>query len=223
MSPSGLHFHISEIDSTWPIKTVSAIKFKGLYCFFGCHGNNVVYLFWSLLRNSIIPENLKRLCSWFSEIKRKRISTWFEYCSCDVILASFPFKKWLLWRLAYGTLKWNISRTRRGIYKLSTAFVLFSSALSSQTNFLFGWTFPLTFVLIQSRKNYTNIRPRVDFPFNVCFDSIAQRLIVKTTQISDLIKGKVHPKNMLVSDVRSDKIGKNAVDRFSLSPLVLKM
>ena len=31
------------------------------------------------------------------------------------------------------------------------------------------------------------------------------------------VKGKVHPKNMLVSDVRSDKIGKNAVDRFSLS------
>ena len=37
------------------------------------------------------------------------------------------------------------------------------------------------------------------------------------------IKGKVHPKNMLVSDVRSDKIGKNAVDRFSLSPVVLKI
>ena len=37
------------------------------------------------------------------------------------------------------------------------------------------------------------------------------------------IKGKVHPKNMLVSDVRSVKIGKNAVDRFSLSPLVLKI
>ena len=28
---------------------------------------------------------------------------------------------------------------------------------------------------------------------------------------------------MLVSDVRSDKIGKNAVDRFSVSPLVLKI
>ena len=28
------------------------------------------------------------------------------------------------------------------------------------------------------------------------------------------LKGKVHPKTMLVSDVRSDKIGKNAVDRF---------
>ena len=37
------------------------------------------------------------------------------------------------------------------------------------------------------------------------------------------LKGKVHPKNMLVSDVRSDKIGKNAVDRFSLSHLVLKI
>ena len=37
------------------------------------------------------------------------------------------------------------------------------------------------------------------------------------------IKGKVHPKNMLVSDVRYDKIGKNAVDRFSISPLVLKI
>ena len=28
---------------------------------------------------------------------------------------------------------------------------------------------------------------------------------------------------MLVSDVRSDKIGKNAVDRFSISPLVLQI
>ena len=36
-------------------------------------------------------------------------------------------------------------------------------------------------------------------------------------------KGKIHPKNMLVSDVRSDKIGKNAVDRFSLSSLVHKI
>ena len=38
-----------------------------------------------------------------------------------------------------------------------------------------------------------------------------------------LLKGKVHPKNMLFSDVRSDKIGKNAVDRFSISPLVVKV
>ena len=36
------------------------------------------------------------------------------------------------------------------------------------------------------------------------------------------IKGKVHPKNMLISDVRSDKIGMNAVDRFPISLLVLK-
>ena len=40
---------------------------------------------------------------------------------------------------------------------------------------------------------------------------------------SNILKGKVHPKNMLVSDLRSDKIGKNAVDRFSISPLVLKI
>ena len=37
------------------------------------------------------------------------------------------------------------------------------------------------------------------------------------------LKGKVHPKSMLVSDVRSDKIGKNAVDGCSISPLVLKI
>ena len=36
-------------------------------------------------------------------------------------------------------------------------------------------------------------------------------------------KEKVHPKNMLISDVRSDKIGKNALDRFSISVLVLKI
>ena len=28
---------------------------------------------------------------------------------------------------------------------------------------------------------------------------------------------------MLVSDVRSDKIGRNTIDRFSISPLVLKI
>ena len=37
------------------------------------------------------------------------------------------------------------------------------------------------------------------------------------------LKGKVHPKSMLFSDVRSDKIGKNAVDHFLISPLVLKI
>ena len=37
------------------------------------------------------------------------------------------------------------------------------------------------------------------------------------------LKGKVHPKNMLFSDVRFDKVRKNAVDRFSISPLVLKI
>ena len=37
------------------------------------------------------------------------------------------------------------------------------------------------------------------------------------------LKWKIHPKTMLMSDVRSDKIGKNAVDRFSISLLVLKI
>ena len=37
------------------------------------------------------------------------------------------------------------------------------------------------------------------------------------------LKGKVYPKSMLVSDVRSDKIGKNAIDSCSISPLVLKI
>ena len=36
-------------------------------------------------------------------------------------------------------------------------------------------------------------------------------------------KGKVQPENMLISDVRSDKIGKNSVDCFSISLLVLKI
>ena len=67
-SPSGLYFSIFEIDSTWPIIAVSAIRFKGLYCFFGCYGNSIVYLFSLLLRNSIIPENLKLVCSWFYEL-----------------------------------------------------------------------------------------------------------------------------------------------------------
>ena len=37
------------------------------------------------------------------------------------------------------------------------------------------------------------------------------------------LKGKFTQKNMLFSDVRFDKIGKNAVDCFSISPLVLKI
>ena len=37
------------------------------------------------------------------------------------------------------------------------------------------------------------------------------------------LKAKVHPKNMLISDVRSDKIGKNTVDRFLISLTVLKI
>ena len=37
------------------------------------------------------------------------------------------------------------------------------------------------------------------------------------------LKGKFTQKNLLISDVRSDKIGKNAVDRFSISLLVLKI
>ena len=35
------------------------------------------------------------------------------------------------------------------------------------------------------------------------------------------LKGKIHPKNMLISNVRSDKIGRNAVDRFFLISLVV--
>ena len=36
-------------------------------------------------------------------------------------------------------------------------------------------------------------------------------------------KGKFTQKKMLLSDVRSDKIGKNTADSFSISPLVLKI
>ena len=57
------------------------------------------------------------------------------------------------------------------------------------------------------------IRGLMDTTVNLCsFGNIC----------AESFKGKVHPKNMLVSDVRSDKTGKNAVDHFSLSPLVLK-
>ena len=36
-------------------------------------------------------------------------------------------------------------------------------------------------------------------------------------------KGKVHLKNLLISDINSDEIRKNAVERFSLSFLVVKI
>ena len=141
-SLSRIHHHMFEIDSTWIIIAVSATKLKGLYCFFGCHSNNEIHLVWLLLKNSIIPENLKRLCLWFSELQRKSTSNWFQYCSCIVIWASFPFKKWLSWPLPFRVLKRNISKTRRGIYKRPAGFVSFSLALSSQTSLIFWVNFP---------------------------------------------------------------------------------
>ena len=128
------------MDSTWAIIAVSAAKLKGLYF------NNKIHLSWLLLKNTIIPENSNWLCSWFSELWRKRTSTWFQYCSCDLIWALFPFKKC---HCAFHVekskpLKWNILRTWRGIYKQSMVFVLFLLALSPQTNLLSGWTFPLS-------------------------------------------------------------------------------
>ena len=50
-----------------------------------------------------------------------------------------------------------------------------------------------------------------------------EMVVDRNSGLKGKLKGKVHPKNMLVSDVRSDKIGKNAIDRFSISPLVLKI
>ena len=37
------------------------------------------------------------------------------------------------------------------------------------------------------------------------------------------LKQKAHPKHMLISDESSDKVGKNTVDRLSISFLVLKI
>ena len=37
------------------------------------------------------------------------------------------------------------------------------------------------------------------------------------------LEREVQPKNMLISDVRSDKIGKNAIDHFLVSLLVVKI
>ena len=154
-SPSRIHHHMLEIDSEsiWPIIAgVSAATSKELYHFFGCHGNNGIHLLWLLLKNSITPENLKQLCLWFSELQRKRTSTWSQYCSCEVIWALFPFKKWLSWHLPCRkseTLKWNASRTRRGIYNCQ------------QCSSPFCWLF--------------NLRPTcfwADFPFNLVFLSI---------------------------------------------------
>ena len=56
---------------------------------------------------------------------------------------------------------------------------------------------------------------------------------IETTMLSNfipalltqtLIKVEVHPKNLLISDVRSDEIGKNIIDHFSIiACLVLKI
>ena len=42
-------------------------------------------------------------------------------------------------------------------------------------------------------------------------------------RLSEVFEGKVHPENMLISDVRSNKTEKNTVDSFSISLLVLKI
>ena len=143
-SLSRIHYHIFEIDSTSVIIAVSAAKLIGLYCFFSCHGNNEIHLFWLFLKNSIIPENLKGLCSWFCELQGKALQLGCNTAVVTSFGSRFHLKKWLSWRLPRRTSKWNISKTRRDIYKRSTGFVSFSLALSSQTSLLFGWTFTLS-------------------------------------------------------------------------------
>ena len=57
----------------------------------------------------------------------------------------------------------------------------------------------------------------------MCILHINVAIVKQHENWNSFIKGNVHPKDVLFSDVRSDKIGKNAVDRFSISPLVLKI
>ena len=51
------------------------------------------------------------------------------------------------------------------------------------------------------------------------------RIMLQYYLCTSYLKGKVHQKRMLISEksVRSDKIGKNAVDRFLISLVVLKI
>ena len=68
------------------------------------------------------------------------------------------------------------------------------------------------------RKNFQYLKYE-----HVIYSFEAHNLKILNMYFCEIFKGKVHPKNMLFSDVRSDKIRKNAVDRFSISPLVLKI
>ena len=54
---------------------------------------------------------------------------------------------------------------------------------------------------------------------------IRLRIMLHYYLCTSYLKGKDHPKNMLISDTISDKVGKNAVDLFSflISLVVLKI
>ena len=56
-----------------------------------------------------------------------------------------------------------------------------------------------------------------DMAHSICLIKLYQITMTKNFDffVSDYLKGKVHPKSMVFSDVRSDKIGKNAVDRLT--------
>ena len=73
----------------------------------------------------------------------KELTLSFDTSVVTSFEASFAFQKVTV-MVSSITLKWNISRTIRGICKWSTAFVSFSLAVSPQINLLFGWTFLLT-------------------------------------------------------------------------------
>ena len=139
---SGIHHQMFGIDSVWVITAVSPAKLKGPYCFFGCHSNDVFQLFWLLIKDNIL-ENFKWLFSCFSELWRKRSSTWFQYCSCEFIWASFFHSKsdchGIFHAEKFATLEWNTFRTRRGIYKQSMVpihVIFFGSFISDQLGFL---------------------------------------------------------------------------------------
>ena len=120
-------FHLGSIITFFKLiphyhNSCLSCQVKGLCCFFGCHGNNLFRLFWLLLKNNIIPENVKCPCSWFSEFLREGTSTQFKwYCSCDFLCRSLISIQKVTAMVSSITLKWNIFRTIRGIYKWSMA------------------------------------------------------------------------------------------------------
>ena len=119
----------------------SATKVKGLYCFFDCHDSNEIRFFDCYSRTVLYQKMLSSYVLDSSSYRGKELSLGFN--TAVVTSSGLRFHSKSDCRSVFhveksGTLRRNILRTGRGIYKRSTVFVSFSAALLSQANLLFA-------------------------------------------------------------------------------------